>query len=61
MIPFTSEGTYSELVAAGRTFVFPGESSPTQGDRHTGSKAPGVAAGGLRATGSGEGASRRHC
>jgi hypothetical protein len=41
--------------------MFPGESGPTQGDRQTGSKAPEVAAGGLREPGSGEGASRRHC
>jgi len=61
VIRFTSEGTYSELAAPGRTFMFPGESGPTQGDSQTGFKAPEVAAGGLRGPGSGEGASRRRC
>jgi hypothetical protein len=56
-----SESTDSQMAAVGRNIVFPGESGPTQGDCQIGSKVPELGAGGLRGSGSGEGASRRRC
>ena len=56
-----SESTDSQMAAVGRNIVLPGESGPTQGDCQIGSKVPELGAGGLRGSGSGEGASRRRC